>query len=98
MEVLDQIREICSVGHPTVKYSKDRELGKMLTTKLSTIGVFYSKESKHHFFFKLGSGVAGTVFLAFNKYNSERVAVKVIDLAKQPRKEMILMELRVRTS
>lgn len=39
--------------------------------------------------------MAGIVFLAFNKKTSERVAVKVIDLAKQPRKEMILMELRV---
>ena len=44
---------------------------------------------------ELGAGAAGTVFAATDKSSGDRVAVKIIDLQKQPRKEMILMELKV---
>ena len=44
---------------------------------------------------ELGAGAAGTVFAATDKSSGNCVAVKIIDLQKQPRKEMILMELKV---
>lgn len=67
-EVLAQMQNLCSIGHPLDKYDRDIELG---------------------------AGAAGTVFLAVNKETNDRVAVKIIDLQKQPKKEMILMELKV---
>lgn len=44
---------------------------------------------------ELGSGAAGTVFLAYDRKTQQRVAVKIIDMVRQPKKEMILMELKV---
>ena len=44
---------------------------------------------------KLGSGAEGTVSLALNKLRGIQVAQKTIDLKKQDRKGMLLMELKV---
>jgi len=43
----------------------------------------------------LGAGAAGVVSLATNKHTGEKVAVKDIDLNKQTKKDLILMEIKV---
>ena len=67
-DVMNEIRDLCEIGHPLDKYDTDIELG---------------------------AGAAGTVFLALNKETKERVAIKKIDMVKQQKKEMILMEIKV---
>ena len=67
-QVMAEIREVCTIGHPLDKYDTDIELG---------------------------AGAAGTVFLALNKETKERVAIKKIDMQKQQKKQMILMEIKV---
>jgi len=44
---------------------------------------------------ELGAGAGGTVCLALDKTNKARVALKKIDMSKQDKKGMILMEMKV---
>jgi len=44
---------------------------------------------------ELGAGAGGVVTLAKNRQTQETVAIKEIDMEKQPKKEMILMEIGV---
>ena len=44
---------------------------------------------------ELGTGAAGVVSLATHKASGEKVAVKDIDLNKQNKKDLILMEIKV---
>ncbi|XP_037041343.1 serine/threonine-protein kinase PAK 1 [Bradysia coprophila] len=44
---------------------------------------------------EVGKGASGVVFIALDKYNDTKVAVKTIDLKSQSSKELILNEIRV---
>lgn len=51
--------------------------------------LIYSKQKK------IGQGASGSVYVAVNKKNGQKVAIKQMDLQNQPRKELIVNEILV---
>lgn len=44
---------------------------------------------------KIGQGASGSVYIARNNHSNEKVAIKQMDLAAQPRKELLVNEINV---
>ena len=63
--------------------------------ELGTICNKRKPEDVYEISVELGSGVGGTFHLATSRETNEKVAIKIIDMDKQPRKEKVLMELKV---
>jgi len=102
-------REALDIEVPTLRRKKDRgapgtRQGPRVTRNLTEEQImsqlqdacviaspwlFYDKERE------LGTGAAGVVSLATHKTSGEKVAVKDIDLNKQNKKDLILMEIKV---
>jgi len=79
-EVCARLRELSSDGKPLEKYT------------IHTINNRKTKMSEPHV---LGAGASGTVVLASSIDTKEKVAIKIINLPKQQKKAMLLMELQV---
>ena len=79
-EVCARLREFSSDGKPLEKYT------------IHTINNRKTKMSEPHV---LGAGASGTVVLASSIDTKEKVAIKIINLPKQQKKAMLLMELQV---
>jgi len=79
-EVYKRLREMSQPGKPQDRY----------TIRLKT-DRFTRQKGPH----VLGAGASGTVVLATDETTSQNVAIKMIDLPKQQKKSLLLMELKV---
>ncbi|XP_023319671.1 serine/threonine-protein kinase PAK 2 isoform X2 [Eurytemora carolleeae] len=89
---------------PTLRRKKNTRQGPRVTRNLSDDAVLAELQDICQGFLPwetydkdrlLGSGASGVVHLATHKETGEQVAVKDIDLSKQNKKDLILMEIRV---
>ncbi|XP_027009519.1 serine/threonine-protein kinase PAK 2a isoform X2 [Tachysurus fulvidraco] len=87
---------------PDVSKSADKQKkgkGKMtdeeIMEKLRTIVSVGDPKKKYTRYEKIGQGASGTVFTAIDVATGQEVAIKQINLQKQPKKELIINEIQV---
>ncbi|XP_007431499.1 serine/threonine-protein kinase PAK 2 [Python bivittatus] len=66
-----------------------------ITEKLRTIVSIGDPKKKYTRYEKIGQGASGTVFIAIDVATGQEVAIKQINLQKQPKKELIINEILV---
>ncbi|XP_048861042.1 serine/threonine-protein kinase PAK 2-like [Brienomyrus brachyistius] len=78
---------------------KQKKKGKMtdeeIMEKLRTIVSIGDPKKKYTRYEKIGQGASGTVFTAIDIATGQEVAIKQINLQKQPKKELIINEILV---
>ncbi|XP_029102218.1 serine/threonine-protein kinase PAK 2b [Scleropages formosus] len=78
---------------------KQKKKGKMtdeeIMEKLRTIVSIGDPKKKYTRYEKIGQGASGTVFTAIDVATGQEVAIKQINLQKQPKKELIINEILV---
>ncbi|XP_009985617.1 PREDICTED: serine/threonine-protein kinase PAK 2 isoform X2 [Tauraco erythrolophus] len=88
-----------SVDSATKSGDKQKKKAKMsdeeIMEKLRTIVSIGDPKKKYTRYEKIGQGASGTVFTAIDVATGQEVAIKQINLQKQPKKELIINEILV---
>uniref|UniRef100_A0A4W4EMP9 non-specific serine/threonine protein kinase n=1 Tax=Electrophorus electricus TaxID=8005 RepID=A0A4W4EMP9_ELEEL len=77
------------------KKAKGRMTDEEIMEKLRTIVSIGDPKKKYTRYEKIGQGASGTVFTAIDVATGQEVAIKQINLQKQPKKELIINEILV---
>ncbi|XP_046488164.1 serine/threonine-protein kinase PAK 2 [Neodiprion pinetum] len=84
---------------PILRRKTEGSVGKMTEDEVfEELRKICNPEDPHRRFERskeVGAGASGTVFIATDTKTGQRVAIKDIDLTKQPKKELILTEIQV---
>lgn len=76
---------------PEIKVLTEEEV----MAKLKSIVNNGNPKTRYKIIKKIGSGASGTVFTAVDNVTQDKVAIKTMDLAQQPKKELIITEILV---
>lgn len=76
---------------PQQKKMSDKEVLETLKSIVNSNDPY----SKYELLKNIGVGASGTVYTAIDKVTGEKVAIKKMDLAQQPKKELIITEILV---
>ncbi|KAA0719455.1 Serine/threonine-protein kinase PAK 2 [Triplophysa tibetana] len=97
--VIDPIPAPAAIAETDAKDKQKKAKGKMtdeeIMEKLRTIVSIGDPKKKYTRFEKIGQGASGTVYTAIDVATGQEVAIKQINLQKQPKKELIINEILV---